>query len=55
MGGASFEDDIAEEVMNGCPQVDYIHCGDADDTSPQIIRRLYAARIHEGNARCYVA
>jgi hypothetical protein len=29
MGGATFEDDIAEEIMKGCPQVDYIHCGDA--------------------------
>ena len=37
MGGASFEDDIAEEIMKGCPQVDYIHCGDADETLPQVI------------------
>src|SRR6185369_9184103 len=41
MGGATFEDDIAEEIMKGCPEVDYIHCGDADETLPKAIRRLY--------------
>jgi ribosomal peptide maturation radical SAM protein 1 len=41
MGGASFEDDIAEEIMRGCPQVDYVHCGDAEDSFPEMIRRLY--------------
>jgi ribosomal peptide maturation radical SAM protein 1 len=41
MGGAGFEDDIAEEVMKGCPQVDYIHCGDADETLPQVVERIY--------------
>ncbi|HKS10036.1 MAG TPA: RiPP maturation radical SAM C-methyltransferase [Pyrinomonadaceae bacterium] len=40
MGGATFEDDIAEEIMKGCPQVDLIHCGDADETLPKTIRRL---------------
>jgi ribosomal peptide maturation radical SAM protein 1 len=40
MGGATFEDDIAEEIMKGCPQVDFIHCGDADETLPKTIRRL---------------
>jgi ribosomal peptide maturation radical SAM protein 1 len=40
MGGASFEDDIAEEIMRGCPEVDYIHCGDAEETFPQMVRRL---------------
>lgn len=48
MGGAGFEDDIAEEVIKGCPQVDYIHCGDADETLPQIIRRLYRSESMEG-------
>ncbi|MDX6612878.1 MAG: hypothetical protein QOD75_2064 [Blastocatellia bacterium] len=41
MGGAGFEDDIAEEVIKGCPQIDYIHCGDADETLPQFVGRLY--------------
>jgi ribosomal peptide maturation radical SAM protein 1 len=50
MGGASFEDDIAEEVMNGCPQVDYIHCGDADETLPRMIRRLYDNESMQGMA-----
>ena len=48
MGGASFEDDIAEEVMKGCPQVDYLHCGDADETLPRMIRRLYANESMQG-------
>ncbi len=42
MGGATFEDDIADEIMKGCPQVDFIHCGDADETLPKTIRRLYS-------------
>ncbi len=29
-GGAALEDDIAEEVIRGCPQVDYVFCGDAE-------------------------
>jgi ribosomal peptide maturation radical SAM protein 1 len=48
MGGASFEDDIAEEIMQGCPQVDYIHCGDADETLPKMIRRLYRGESMQG-------
>jgi ribosomal peptide maturation radical SAM protein 1 len=39
-GGASLEDDIAEEVMRQCPQVDYIHCGDAEISFPEMVRRL---------------
>jgi len=41
MGGAGFEDDIADEIMKGCPEVDYIHCGDADETLPRVIERIY--------------
>jgi ribosomal peptide maturation radical SAM protein 1 len=48
MGGASFEDDIADEIMRGCPQVDYIHCGDADETLPRIIRRIYNGESMQG-------
>ncbi len=48
MGGATFEDDIAEEIMNGCPQVDYIHCGDADETLPHAIRRVYSGESMKG-------
>jgi ribosomal peptide maturation radical SAM protein 1 len=40
-GGATFEDDIAEEIMRGCPQVDFVHCGDADESLPETIRRIY--------------
>ena len=50
MGGASFEDDIAEEIMRGCPQVDYIHCGDGEETFPQIVRRVYEGRSMQGQA-----
>lgn len=39
-GGASFEDDIAAEVMARCPFVDVVHCGDADLTLPELSRRV---------------
>ncbi len=48
MGGATFEDDIAEEIMKGCPQVDYIHCGDADETLPKLVRRIYSGESMTG-------
>jgi ribosomal peptide maturation radical SAM protein 1 len=41
MGGAGFEDDIADEIMRNCPQVDYLHCGDAEISFPDMVRRLY--------------
>jgi ribosomal peptide maturation radical SAM protein 1 len=39
-GGASLEDDIADEIMRCCPQVDYIHCGDGEISFPEMIQRL---------------
>lgn len=48
MGGATFEDDIADEIMKGCPQVDYVHCGDADETLAVAIRRLYSGESMAG-------
>lgn len=39
-GGATFEDDIAQGILQGCPFIDYIHCGDADETLPQIIKKI---------------
>ena len=30
--------------MKGCPEVDYVHCGDADETLPVAIRRLYSGQ-----------
>jgi ribosomal peptide maturation radical SAM protein 1 len=39
-GGAALEDDIAEEVIRGCPQVDYIFCGDAEISLPKIVRGI---------------
>lgn len=39
-GGASLEDDIADEIMRGCPQVDYVHCGDGEISFPEMVRRL---------------
>ena len=47
-GGATFEDDIAEEIMKGCPQVDYVFCGDADELLPETIRRIYAKESLRG-------
>lgn len=48
VGGATMEDDIAEEVMKGCPQIDYVHCGDAEISFPQMIHRLYAGQSMAG-------
>jgi ribosomal peptide maturation radical SAM protein 1 len=48
LGGASFEDDIAEEIMRGCPEVDFVHCGDAEDSFPEMIRRLYRGESMKG-------
>jgi len=50
MGGGSMEDDIAGEIMKGCPQVDFIHCGDADVGFPEMVHRLYAGQSMEGRA-----
>lgn len=48
MGGGSMEDDIAGEVITGCPQIDYVHCGDAEICFPQFVQRLYAGQSMEG-------
>jgi ribosomal peptide maturation radical SAM protein 1 len=48
LGGASLEDDIADEVMKGCPKVDYVHCGDAEISFPKMVHRLYAGQSMEG-------
>lgn len=47
-GGATFEDDIAEEVLKNCDFVDAVHCGDADETLPELARRLEAGESLEG-------
>lgn len=48
MGGAGFEDDIADEIMRNCPQVDYLHCGDAEISFPDMVRRLYRGESMSG-------
>ena len=48
MGGASLEDDIADEIMKGCPQIDYVHCGDAEISFPQMVERLNSGQSMEG-------
>jgi ribosomal peptide maturation radical SAM protein 1 len=48
MGGAGFEDDIADEVIRHCPQVDYVHCGDAELSFPEMVRRLYGSEPMHG-------
>jgi ribosomal peptide maturation radical SAM protein 1 len=48
MGGAGFEDDIADEIMRNCPQVDYLHCGDAELSFPDMVRRLYKGESMQG-------
>ena len=47
-GGATFEDDIADEIIKSCPQVDFIHCGDADEALPETIRRIYRKESLQG-------
>lgn len=48
MGGASLEDDIADEIMKNCPQIDFVHCGDAEISFPEMIKRLYGGQSMEG-------
>jgi ribosomal peptide maturation radical SAM protein 1 len=47
-GGASMEDDIADEIMRGCPQVDYLHCGDGEISFPEMVHRLDRGESIEG-------
>ncbi|MEJ0079147.1 MAG: RiPP maturation radical SAM C-methyltransferase [Alphaproteobacteria bacterium] len=47
-GGAALEDDIAEEVLRGCPQVDYIFCGDAEISLPQVVGTILAEKQLNG-------
>ncbi len=39
-GGATFEDDIAGELIAQCDWVDAVHCGDADLTIADLMKRL---------------
>ena len=48
MGGASLEDDIADEVIRRCPQIDYMHCGDGELSFPEMIHRLYRGESMDG-------
>ncbi|WP_448628736.1 RiPP maturation radical SAM C-methyltransferase [Geodermatophilus sp. URMC 64] len=48
LGGATFEDDIAGEVMARNPAVDLVHCGDADVSLPELVRRLTAGEPMTG-------
>jgi ribosomal peptide maturation radical SAM protein 1 len=48
LGGAAFEDDIALEVMTRNPEVDLVHCGDADVSLPEVVTRLYAGDSLKG-------
>ena len=48
VGGASMEDDIGEELIRGCPQIDYAHCGDGEESFPEMVRRLYRGESMAG-------
>lgn len=39
-GGAALEDDIAEQVIRGYPQVDYVFCGDAEISLSKVIEGI---------------
>lgn len=43
-GGATFEDDIAAEVLRRNPEVDFVHCGDGDVSFPEFVSRLSEGR-----------
>ena len=47
-GGAALEDDIAEEVMRGYPQVDYVFCGDAEMSLPEILGAILEEKPVDG-------
>ena len=47
-GGATFEDDIASEVFRRNPEIDFVHCGDADLSLPEMVRRLYSGQSMRG-------
>jgi ribosomal peptide maturation radical SAM protein 1 len=47
-GGAALEDDIAEEVIRGCPQVDHVFCGDAEISLPGVIKSILANEPVQG-------
>lgn len=47
-GGATFEDDIAQEVIDRAPYVDVVHCGDAELTLPELVRRLHSGAKLDG-------
>jgi ribosomal peptide maturation radical SAM protein 1 len=48
LGGGTFEDDIAHEILRNCPQVDFVHVGEADATFPELVRRLYSGESMAG-------
>jgi ribosomal peptide maturation radical SAM protein 1 len=41
-GGATFEDDIACEVLLRNPEIDFIYCGDAEESLPEALSRCYS-------------
>ncbi len=47
-GGATFEDDIASETLKRNPAVDIVHCGDADLSLPELVRRIYSGASLRG-------
>jgi ribosomal peptide maturation radical SAM protein 1 len=47
-GGATFEDDIALEILTRNPEVDFVHCGDADLSLPEIVSRCEDGRSMNG-------
>jgi ribosomal peptide maturation radical SAM protein 1 len=48
LGGGVFEDDIADELLRHCPQIDCVHCGDADETLPELACRLASGERLDG-------
>lgn len=47
-GGATFEEDIAEGILEGSPFLDYVFRGDADETLPAFVKAIAEGRPVEG-------
>ncbi len=53
LGGCPLDHEVAGELMRGCPWIDLIHCGEAEITFPEIVRRVNAGGQMTGQAGLY--
>jgi ribosomal peptide maturation radical SAM protein 1 len=48
LGGGTMEERIGRELLRNCSQIDFVHCGEADEVFPAMVRRLHEAEPLEG-------